>query len=93
MGRWRVGKIPTAGCSMSQWFEVKVTTVMIILVEVPDKTWMQSPENQAIDVALDEAPMTGTSEAEAAPIPAKFVESCIRHADIVRTIDGMEDKG
>lgn len=78
---------------MTKWFEVKLTTVKIILVEVPTDTLFQSPEDEATDVALSEAPMSGVSEAECQPIPDGFVEGAKRHADMVRSIDGMDDKG
>lgn len=78
---------------MSKWYEVKVTTVTIVLVEVQDKPLIGSPEEEAMDVALSDAPMSGVSEAECQPIEHKFVAGCKRHADMVRTIDGDGDIG
>lgn len=78
---------------MSKWFEVKVTTVTIVLVEVAEKPLVGSPEEDAMDIALSEAPMSGVSEAEAQPIEHQFVAGCMRHADMVRTINGDNDKG
>lgn len=74
---------------MSKWYEVKVTVVMIYVIEVPDN----ENEREAIEIALNEAPMGGDAEAEAAPLLAQHVEGCKRHADIVRTISGEGDKG
>lgn len=78
---------------MSKWFEVKVTTVTIVLVECSDTTIIISSEEEAKEEALSAVSMTGNSEAEAQPIEHQFVAGCKHHADIVRTLDGMDDKG
>lgn len=74
---------------MSKWYEVKVTNVQIFVVEVKD----DGNESDAKEIAGWDAPMSGTCEYEANPLPAKGIESCKRHADIVRTLNQEGDKG
>jgi hypothetical protein len=72
---------------MSKWYEVKVTTVRVMLVEIEDDMPDDEARESAMFEALSEAGTDGVSEAEIESGPYasenRELESLRRHADEV----------
>lgn len=70
---------------MSTWYEVTVTQIITVAVEIDDSF----DENDAMTFALDECSMDGDRTATCVLIPEDRIDALKRHADL---ISSMEDQ-